>query len=157
MSRAAALDELKEKGYADRVIVFEANTATVALAAAALGVEPGRIAKTLSFVIDGKPLLILAEGAARIDNPKYKQTFGAKAKMIPPEQVEALVGHAPGGVCPFGRREGVPVYLDQSLRRYDVVYPAAGDDHTAVRLTVEELEALTRPVGWVDVTKPPEA
>ena len=157
MSRAAALDELKEKGYADRVIVFEANTATVALAAAALGVEPGRIAKTLSFVIDGKPLLILAEGAARIDNSKYKQTFGAKAKMIPPEQVEALVGHAPGGVCPFGRREGVPVYLDQSLRRYDVVYPAAGDDHTAVRLTLEELEALTRPVGWVDVTKPPEA
>ncbi|MBQ7519205.1 MAG: YbaK/EbsC family protein, partial [Clostridia bacterium] len=80
-----------------------------------------------------------------------------KAKMIPPEQVEALVGHAPGGVCPLGRKEGVPVYLDQSLRRYDVVYPAAGDDHTAVRLTLEELEALTRPVGWVDVTKPPEA
>ena len=156
MSRTAALDYLKQKGYADRVIVFEANTATVALAAAALGVEPGRIAKTLSFLLGDQPILILAEGTARIDNPKFKQTFGAKAKMIPPEQVEALVGHAPGGVCPFGRKPGVPVYLDQSLRRYDTVYPAAGDDHTAVRLTVEELEALTEPKGWVDVTKLPE-
>lgn len=157
MSRAAAQAYLQEKGYGDRVIVFEANTATVAMAAQALGVEPGRIAKTLSFLVKDQPVLILAEGTARIDNGKFKQAFGAKAKMIPPDQVEALVGHAPGGVCPFGRKEGVPVYLDVSLRRYDTVYPAAGDDHTAVRLTPEELEALVCPAGWVDVTKLAEA
>jgi len=153
MSRTAAENALKEAGFLDRLIVMEANTATVQLAAEALGVEPGRIAKTLSFIVRDQPLLVVAEGTARIDNAKFKQAFGAKAKMIPPEQVEALVGHAPGGVCPFGRREGVPVYLDVSLRHYDPVYPAAGDDHTAVRLALSELEAAMRPVGWVDVTK----
>lgn len=153
MSRTAAENALKEAGFLDRLIVMEANTATVQLAAEALGVEPGRIAKTLSFIVRDQPLLVVAEGTARIDNAKFKQAFGAKAKMIPPEQVEALVGHAPGGVCPFGRREGVPVYLDVSLRHYDPVYPAAGDDHTAVRLALSELEAAMQPVGWVDVTK----
>ncbi len=153
MSRTAAENALKEAGFLDRLIVMEANTATVQLAAEALGVEPGRIAKTLSFIVRDQPLLVVAEGTARIDNAKFKQSFGAKAKMIPPEQVEALVGHAPGGVCPFGRREGVPVYLDVSLRHFDPVYPAAGDDHTAVRLALSELEAAMQPVGWVDVTK----
>ena len=153
MSRTAAENALKEAGFLDRLIVMEANTATVQLAAEALGVEPGRIAKTLSFIVRDQPLLVVAEGTARIDNAKFKQAFGAKAKMIPPEQVEALVGHAPGGVCPFGRREGVPVYLDVSLRHFDPVYPAAGDDHTAVRLALSELEAAMQPVGWVDVTK----
>lgn len=153
MSRAAAEAWLRDAGFLDRLIVMEANTATVALAAEALGVEPGRIAKTLSFIAKDQPLLVVAEGAVRIDNAKFKQAFGAKAKMIPPDQVEALVGHAPGGVCPFGRKADVPVYLDESLKRYDTVYPAAGDDHTAVRLAIGELEAAMRPVGWVDVCK----
>ena len=153
MSRTAAMESLQAAGFADRVIVLEENTATVQLAAQALGVEPGRIAKTLSFLVRDRAVMVVAEGTARIDNGKFKQAFGAKAKMIPPEQVEALTGHAPGGVCPFGRREGVPVYLDVSLRRFDPVYPAAGDDHTAVRLALSELEAAMRPVGWVDVAK----
>ena len=153
MSRTAAMESLQAAGFADRVIVLEENTATVQLAAQALGVEPGRIAKTLSFLVRDRAAMVVPEGTARIDNGKFKQAFGAKAKMIPPEQVEALTGHAPGGVCPFGRREGVPVYLDVSLRRFDPVYPAAGDDHTAVRLALSELEAAMRPEGWVDVTK----
>ena len=156
MSRSAAENALRNAGFADRVIVMDQNTATVQLAAEALGVEPGRIAKTLSFLHDGGALMIVAEGAARIDNAKFKQAFGFKAKMIPGEQVEELTGHAPGGVCPFGRKAGVPVYLDVSLRRYDVVYPAAGDDHTAVRLTLDELEQAAKPEGWVDVAKLPE-
>ena len=153
MSREAAERDLREKGFIDRLIVMEENTATVQLAAEALGVEPGRIAKTLSFLIKDQPALIVFEGTARVDNAKFKQAFGAKARMIPPEQVEALVGHAPGGVCPFGRKAGVPVYLDVSLRNFDPVYPAAGDDHTAVRLALDELETVMQPVGWVDVAK----
>lgn len=156
MSRAAAEAYLKEIGFADRIIVMEANTATVQLAAQALGVEPGRIAKTLSFLVKDQPVLVVAEGTARIDNARFKQAFGAKAKMIAPEQVEAFTGHAPGGVCPFGRKPGVPVYLDVSLRHYDPVYPAAGDDHTAVRLALDELETVMQPEGWVDVTKAAE-
>ena len=156
MSRIAAENALREAGFADRVIVMDENTATVQLAAEALGVEPGRIAKTLSFLRGDGAMMIVAEGAARIDNTKFKQAFGFKARMIPAEQVEALTGHAPGGVCPFGRMAGVPVYLDVSLRRYDVVYPAAGDDHSAVRLSLAELEQAVQPEGWVDVTKRPE-
>ena len=156
MSRIAAENALREAGFADRVIVMDENTATVQLAAEALGVEPGRIAKTLSFLRGDGAMMIVAEGAARIDNAKFKQAFGFKARMIPAEQVEALTGHAPGGVCPFGRMAGVPVYLDVSLRRYDVVYPAAGDDHSAVRLSLAELEQVVQPEGWVDVTKRPE-
>ena len=153
MSRQAAEKDLQAKGFMDRLIVLEENTATVQLAAQALGVEPGRIAKTLSFIIKDQPALIVFEGTARIDNAKFKHTFGVKAKMISPEQVETLVGHAPGGVCPFGRKAGVPVYLDVSLRNFDPVYPAAGDDHTAVRLAISELETAMQPVGWVDVAK----
>ncbi|MBQ9197121.1 MAG: YbaK/EbsC family protein [Clostridia bacterium] len=153
MSRIAAENALKETGFIDRLIVMEENTATVQLAAEALGVEPGRIAKTLSFIVRDQPVLIVFEGTARIDNAKFKQAFGVKAKMIAPDQVEALVGHAPGGVCPFGRKAGVPVYLDVSLKNFDPVYPAAGDDHTAVRLALSELEAAMQPVGWVDVAK----
>ena len=153
MSRIAAENDLRNSGFLDRLIVLEQNTATVQLAAEALGVEPGRIAKTLSFIVRDEPVLIVFEGTARIDNAKFKQALGTKAKMIPPEQVEALVGHVPGGVCPFGRKENVPVYLDVSLKNFDPVYPAAGDDHTAVRLALSELEAAMRPAGWVDVAK----
>lgn len=153
MSVERAKNYLEEKGYLDRVIEPEVSTATVELAAAALGVEPGRICKSLSFLIDERPVLILAEGMARIDNRKYKDTFGKKAKMIPREDCEKLIGHEAGGVCPFGVRESVEIYLDESLRRWDVIYPAAGNANSAVRLTPDELEKLVDAAGWVDVCK----
>ncbi len=156
MSLEKATQHLEDKGLADRIIRLEENTATVQLAAQALGVEPGRIAKTLSFLTKDGPILILAEGMARIDNRKFKDTFHGKAKMIAPDVVEEYIGHAPGGVCPFGVKEGVPVYMDESLKVFDVVYPAAGDDHSAVRLTIEELYQASDAVGWVDVCKEPE-
>ena len=127
---------LAQKGLDDRIIIPEQSSATVAEAAAALGCAPGMIAKTLSFLQDGRPVLILAEGLSRVDNQKYRARFGCKAKMIPAEQVEALVGHAVGGVCPFGVNEGVTVYLDVSLKQHETVYPAAGSDHSAVRLSI---------------------
>lgn len=153
MSFEKASKYLQELGLQDRIIVPEASSATVELAAQAIGVTPGEIAKTLSFLTKEGPVLVIAEGTARVDNRKYKDTFHVKAKMIPGDQVEDLTGHAPGGVCPFGIREGVPVYMDESLRKYDIVYPAAGDDHSAVKLTVDELEKAARAVGWVDVCK----
>ena len=153
MSFEKAVNYLRKKGMEDRVIVPEASSATVELAAQAIGVTPGEIAKTLSFITKEGPVLVIAEGTARVDNRKYKDTFHTKAKMIPGDQVEELIGHAPGGVCPFGIKEGVPVYMDESLRKYALVYPAAGDDHSAVRLTVEELEQVSGSIGWVDVCK----
>ena len=111
------------------------------------------IAKTMSFLIGDKPILILAEGTARIDNRKYKDTFHIKAKMIPFEEVEGYIGHAPGGVCPFGICENVEVYLDESLKQFATVYPAAGNDHSAVRLTIPELEQVANARGWVNVCK----
>lgn len=153
MSLEKATIYLREKGMEDRVIRLEDSTATVAQAAAALGVEPGMIAKTMSFLQDGQAVLILTEGTARIDNHKYKERFHVKAKMIPFEEVEDRIGHAPGGVCPFGIKEGVDVYLDESLRKFEIVYPAAGDDHSAVRLTIPELEQIAGAKGWVDVCK----
>ena len=140
-------------GLADRVIVPEQSSATVEEAAAALGTEPGRIAKTLSFLVDGKPVLILFAGDARVDNKKFKQLFHTKARMIPGDQVEEYVGHAPGGVCPFAVKDGVQVYLDDSLKQYDIVYPAAGSGHSAVRLNLAELEQYSKSGGWVDVAK----
>ena len=126
MSLERARKHLEKYGLAERIHLTEESSATVELAALAVGVEPGRIAKTLSFMIDGRPALILAEGTARIDNRKFKDTFHTKAKMIPSDQVEELVGHAPGGVCPFGINDGIPVYLDDSLKKYETVFPAAG-------------------------------
>lgn len=153
MSLEKALADLERKGFLDHVMELEASTTTAAQAAEALGVEPGRIAKTMSFLQEDKAVLILTEGTARIDNHKYKETFHVKAKMIPFDEVEARIGHAPGGVCPFGIRDGVDVYLDESLRKYDTVYPAAGNDHSAVRLTIPELEKAAGAMGWVDVCK----
>ena len=144
---------MEQKGFLDHVIRLEASTATVAEAADALGVEPGMIAKTMSFLLDDQPILILTEGTAKVENRKYKDTFHIKAKMIPFEEVEQWIGHAPGGVCPFGINDGVKVYLDESLRRFETVYPAAGDDHSAVKLTIPELEEVAGAVGWVDVCK----
>ena len=153
MSLAKAKKYLEEKGYVDHIIELEDSSATVELAAQALGVEPGMIAKTLSFLIGDTPILILTEGTVRIDNHKYKDTFHAKAKMIPFDDVEAYIGHAPGGVCPFGIKEGIPVYLDESLKKFDIVYPAAGNDHSAVKLTSAELESVSGAKKGVDVCK----
>ena len=153
MSRERAEADLAAKGFLDHVIRLEALTATVQEAADALGVEPGAIAKPLSFLVGDEPVLILAEGSAKIDNHKFKEQFHTKAKMIHPDEVEQYVGHAPGGVCPFGAKEGVKVYLDESLKAYDTVYPAAGDDHSAVKLTIPELEQVSGFTSWVDVCK----
>lgn len=155
MSLEKAKAYLAEKGYADHVIELEDSSATVQLAAQALGVEPSMIAKTMSFLIGEEAILILTEGTARVDNRKYKDTFHMKAKMIPFEEVENWIGHAPGGVCPFGIKEGVKVYLDESLKQFDTVYPAAGNDHSAVKLTIAELEEVAGAAGWVDVCKEP--
>ena len=153
MSMDKARAHLRRYGLEDRIIELTDSSATVELAAAALGCAPEHIAKTLSFVQGEGALLILAAGNARIDNGKFTARFGTKAKMLPAEQVETLVGHAVGGVCPFGVNPGVAVYLDESLRRYDVIYPAAGNDHSGVRLTVEELYRASEAQGFVDVTK----
>ena len=155
MSLEKAKAYLAEKGYADHVIELEDSSATVQLAAQALGVEPGMIAKTMSFLIGEEAILILTEGTAKVDNRKYKDTFHMKAKMIPFKEVEGWIGHAPGGVCPFGIKEGIKVYLDESLKQFNTVYPAAGNDHSAVKLTIAELEEVAGAVGWVDVCKEP--
>ena len=153
MSMDKARAHLRRYGLEDRIIEQADSSATVELAAQALGCAPEHIAKTLSFVDGEGALLILAAGNARIDNSKFKARFGMKAKMLPAEQVEALIGHAVGGVCPFGVNPGVPVYLDESRRRYDVIYPAAGNDHSGVRLSVDELYRASGAKDFVDVTK----
>ncbi len=147
---------LAQFGKEERLIEFDVSSATVALAAQALGCEPGHIAKTMSFRIGERVLLIVAAGDGRIDNRKFKDRFQAKAKMLPPEEVEPLTGNAAGGVSPFALPEGVELYLDESLRRFELVYPAGGSSNSAVRLTPAELEEVCRPLGWVDVCKLPE-
>lgn len=153
MSFEKAKIYLEKRGLASHIIVPEEATATVEEAAKALGTEPGAIAKTLSFLVDEKPVLILVEGTAKIDNHKYKEFFHTKAKMIPREEVESLIGHAPGGVCPFGVNSGIKVYFDESLRKHGTIYPAAGDDHSGVRLTTAELESAVDSFEWIDVCK----
>ncbi len=148
---------LEQYGLTDRIIVTEHSSATVAEAARAIGCEEAMVAKTLSFLQNEKPVLILADGLARIDNRKYKDRFGCKARMIPAELVEPLVGHDIGGVCPFGVNEGVRVYLDESLRKHEIVYPAVGTDHSGVKLTIPELEKCSGYTEWVDVCKQPDA
>lgn len=155
MSYERAKEHLEKFGLGDRIRLFEVSSATVALAAEALGTSEARIAKTLSFLTPEGAILVVAAGDAKIDNRKFKDTFHTKAKMISHDEVEALVGHAVGGVCPFGTNSGVKVYLDGSLRRFDVVYPAAGTASSAVELTVSELELATSPEAWVDVTQIP--
>ncbi len=140
-------------GIADRIREFDVSSATVELAAAALNCEPCRIAKSLSFLVNGSPVLIVAAGDARIDNAKYKARFGVKAKMMTPEETESLIGHAVGGVCPFALNEGVTVYLDESLKRFATVFPACGSSNSAVELTLPELERFSGAAGWVDVCK----
>ena len=141
----------------DRIQEFDVSSATVELAAAALHCESARIAKTLSFLVNGGGILIVAAGDARIDNQKYKAQFGVKARMIPAEQTEEIVGHRVGGICPFGVKEGVEVYLDRSLERFATVLPAAGSSNSCIELTLPELEKFSGAKGWVDVCKLPQA
>ena len=140
-------------GIEERVQELDVSSATVELAAAALHCEPQRIAKTLSFTVDGHAILVVAAGDAKIDNSKYKAQFATKAKMLSPEEGETVVGHAVGGVCPFAVNEGVDTYLDVSLKRFDTVFPACGSSNSAIELTIPELEEYSGYVGWVDVCK----
>ena len=153
MSIQAVKAYLAQYGVQDRVREFDVSSATVDLAAQALGVEFCRIAKTLSFLVDGHAILIVAAGDAKIDNPKYKARFGTKARMLTPDEAIALVGHAVGGVCPFGVNDGVTVYLDESLKRFATVFPACGSSNSAIELTIPELEAYSGFTAWVDVCK----
>lgn len=137
----------------ERVLEFDVSSATVELAAAALHCEPQRIAKTLSFIVEDHAILIVAAGDAKIDNAKYKAQFGKKAKMLAPEEVVTLVGHAIGGVCPFAVNEGVDIYLDVSLKRFETVFPACGSSNSAIELTIAEMEEYSGYAGWVDVCK----
>ena len=137
----------------DRIREFDVSSATVELAALALGVEGKRIAKTLSFLTPEGCILVVAAGDAKIDNGAYKGQFGCKAKMLAFEDVPEYVGHAVGGVCPFAVKEGVKVYLDESLRRFETVFPACGSSNSAIELTLDELQTYANPVGWVDVCK----
>jgi len=153
MSIQQAREYLSKFGYADRIREFDVSSATVPLAALALGCEEGRIAKTLSFKVGDRCILIVAAGYAKIDNAKYKAQFQTKAKMLTFDEVEPMTGHAVGGVCPFGIRDGVEVYLDDSLRRYETVFPACGSANSAIELTIEELEKLSGFTCWIDVCK----
>ena len=153
MSFERAKEYLKELGLENKVKEFPVSSATVEEAAKAVGCEEEKIAKTLSFIVDDKPILIVVAGDCKVDNSKYKAEFHKKAKMIPFTEVEELIGHSVGGVCPFGIKNGVTVYLDESLRRFDTVYPACGSSNSAVKLTIEELEKTSKYEKWIDVCK----
>lgn len=144
-------------GMENRILEFQESSATVELAAQALGCEGARIAKTMSFIVAEKPILILCAGDTKVDNAKYKAFFKEKARMIQFEQVEDIIGHAPGGVCPFAVNKGVLVYLDESLKRFETVFPACGSSNSAIELTIPELEKYSGYLGWIDVTKLKEA
>ena len=155
-----ALEEAKEylvsKGFGDRILIFDISSATVELAAVAVGTEPEKIAKSLTFMVDEQPVMIICAGDAKINNSKYKAYFHKKAKMLTREEVNELIGHDVGGVCPFGIKDGVDVYMDVSLKRFEKIYPACGSANSAVELTPEELEQLSGNRGWIDVCKIPE-
>ena len=156
MSVQRVKEYFKEYGIEDRILEFDVSSKTVELAAAALSCEPARIAKTMSFIVDDKPVLVVAAGDTKIANPKFKEHFNTKAKMIVPEQVEDLIGHAVGGVCPFAVKDEVTVYLDVSLQRFETVFPAAGSGNSAIELTIAELEKYSNFLQWIDVCKLPE-
>ena len=155
-----AIEKVREyfKGFGieERILEFDVSSATVELAAEAVGCEGKRIAKTLSFLVDGNAVLVVCAGDTKIDNPKYKAEFHTKAKMLAFEDVERLIGHAVGGVCPFAVNEGVRVFLDESLKRFETVYPACGSSNSAIELTLEELEKYSNAEKRVDICKIPE-
>lgn len=153
MSVAHVREYLAQFGAEDRILEFDVSSATVALAAEALHCEPGRIAKTLSFMAGDQPLLIVFAGDARVDNHKYKQRFGVKARMMTAEEIEHWTGLQFGGVCPFGIPKNLKIYLDESLKRFDPVYPACGSANSAIEVSLDELERFSQAAGWVDVGK----
>ena len=153
MSLEKAKEYLKKWNLEDRVKEFSESSATVELAAKAIGCEPEHIAKTLSFQVEDNPVLIVASGDAKIDNVKFKEQFHTKAKMLSKEEVEEKIGHAVGGICPFGVNEGVRVYLDISLKRFKTIYPACGSSNSVVKMTVGELETCSKSLEWIDVCK----
>lgn len=157
MSFEKAKEHLIKFGLEDKILVFEESSATVSQAAEQVKCSEAEIAKTLSFIVNDAPVLIVCAGDAKIDNSKYKKEFSQKAKMIPFESVELLTGHRAGGVCPFGINDGVAVYLDESLKRFSVVYPACGNANSAVKLTIAELEKASGYIKWIDVCKQIEA
>ena len=154
MSVEKVKNYLEQYGAASRVMVFGQSSATVDLAAAAVGCVPARIAKTLSLDVNGQAILIVTAGDVKVDNSKYKAQFGVKAKMLAPDNTVSKIGYAVGGVCPFAVNEGVPVYLDESLKRFDTVFPSGGSDNSAIEMTIPELEEYSCHTAWVDVTKP---
>ena len=151
MAFEKAYKYLEELGYKDRVKEFDISSATVELAAVAVGTEPARIAKSLTFMVDEAPVMILCAGDVKISNSKYKGFFHTKARMLTREEVSELIGHEVGGVCPFGINDGVKVYLDESLKRFDIVYPACGSGNSAVKLSIPELEKTSGYIEWIDV------
>ena len=157
MSIERARAHLRKYNLEERIQEFEVSSATVELAAKALNIEGARIAKTLSYMVDGGAVLVVAAGDIRVDNRKFKDAFHTKAKMLTPEQAAEMIGHAVGGVCPFGANEGVKVYLDESLKRFETVFPAAGSSNSAIEMTIPELEEASMCAGWVNVAKEVEA
>lgn len=153
MSIERARAYLKQWGLEERIREFATSSATVELAAEAVGCEPARIAKTLSFQAGERTVLVVTAGDAKIDNRKFKQQFHVKASMLKTEEVTEKIGHAVGGVCPFGVNPGVEVYLDVSMKRFKTVYPAAGSSNSAIEMTLEELEKYAESLGWIDVCK----
>lgn len=153
MSLVKAKEWLQKYGLEDKIMEFDVSSATVQEAARAINCKEEEIVKTLSFIVDEKPVLIAVAGDSKIDNSKFKAEFKTKAKMIPFENVEEMIGHAAGGVCPFGMNKDVEVYLDNSIKRFAVVYPACGSSNSAVKLTVNELEKASNYKKWIDVCK----
>lgn len=153
MSIERAREHMKRWGLEEKIMVFDTSSATVELAAQAVGCVPARIAKTLSFRVLEEPILIVTAGDAKIDNHKYKEQFSVKAKMLTPDEVTEKIGHSVGGVCPFGIRDGVKVYLDESMKRFQSVFPACGSSNSAIELTMEELERCSGYESWVDVCR----
>jgi len=153
MSIVEAKEYLKKYNLDKNIMEFDVSSATVKEAAIALNCKEEQIAKTLSFLVDDKPILIVASGDSKIDNSKYKKVFNTKAKMIPFDLVEEYIGHQVGGVCPFGIKEGVEIYLDISLKKLDIFYPACGSSNSAIKLTPEDLERIIKNKKWIDVCK----
>lgn len=154
MSVEKCKEYFKQFGMEKKVLEFPVSSATVELAAEALGCECARIAKTLSFMVGDQPILILMAGDVKADNSKYKAQFHTKAKMMSPEQLEEYIGHQIGGVCPFSIKDGVEVYLDESLKRFESVFPACGSSNSAIELTIPELEKYSNFNEWIDISKP---
>lgn len=153
MSIEKARKYLAQYGLEDKILEFDVSSATVPLAAQALGCEEARIAKTLSFKVADAPILIVTAGDAKIDNTKYKAQFHTKAKMLTPEDAATLIGHEVGGVCPFGINDGVQVYCDISMKRFETLYPACGSGNSAIQLTPDEIDQYSKSLAWIDVCK----